>query len=104
VQNCGINPDFELFLQRKNGGPSPRAVDRAKVAGPRAHRGPHSGWRPELTEARPSGHSGARRFVVEAPEARGWHGNASGGLTLGEEAARWASGGGEWSSVAALGV
>jgi hypothetical protein len=28
VQNCGINPDFDLFLQSKNGGPSPRAVDR----------------------------------------------------------------------------
>jgi hypothetical protein len=35
VQNCRINPDFDLFLQRKNGGPSPRAVDRARVAGPR---------------------------------------------------------------------
>jgi hypothetical protein len=35
VQNCGINPDFDLFLQRKNGGPSPRAVDCARVAGPR---------------------------------------------------------------------
>jgi hypothetical protein len=33
VQNCEINPDFDLFLQRKNGGPSPRAVDRARVAG-----------------------------------------------------------------------
>jgi hypothetical protein len=28
VQNCGINPDFDLVLQRNNGGPSPRAVDR----------------------------------------------------------------------------
>jgi hypothetical protein len=35
VQNYGINLDFDLFLQRKNGGPSPRAVDRARVAGPR---------------------------------------------------------------------
>jgi hypothetical protein len=35
VQNCGINPDFDLFLQRKKGGPSPRAVDRARVADPR---------------------------------------------------------------------
>jgi hypothetical protein len=35
VQNYGINPDFDLFLQRKNGGPSPRVVDRARVAGPR---------------------------------------------------------------------
>jgi hypothetical protein len=35
VQNYGINPDFDLFLQRKNGRPSPRAVDHARVAGPR---------------------------------------------------------------------
>jgi hypothetical protein len=28
VQNCRINPDFDLFLQRKNSGPSPRAVNR----------------------------------------------------------------------------
>jgi hypothetical protein len=35
VQNYGINPDFDLFLERKNDGPSPRAVDRARVAGPR---------------------------------------------------------------------
>jgi hypothetical protein len=34
VQNCGINPDFDLFLQIKNGGPSPWAVDCARVAGP----------------------------------------------------------------------
>jgi hypothetical protein len=34
VQNCRIKPDFDLFLERKNGGPSPRAVDRARVAGP----------------------------------------------------------------------
>jgi hypothetical protein len=27
VQNCGINPDFDLFLKRKSGGPSPRVVD-----------------------------------------------------------------------------
>jgi hypothetical protein len=35
VQNYGINLDFDLFLQRKNGGPSPQAVDRARVAGTR---------------------------------------------------------------------
>jgi hypothetical protein len=35
VQNYGIIPYFDLFLQRKNGGLSPRAVDRARVAGPR---------------------------------------------------------------------
>jgi hypothetical protein len=41
---------------------------------------------------------------VEAPEERGQRGDPSGGLTLGGEATRWASGGGEQSSVAALGV
>jgi hypothetical protein len=35
VQNYRINLDFDLFLQRKNGRPSPRAVDRARAAGPR---------------------------------------------------------------------
>jgi hypothetical protein len=85
VQNCRINLDFDLFLQRKNGGPSPRTVDRARVVGPRVHRGPHSGWRPELTEARPSGRSKARRLAVEALVVRGHHGNPSGGLTLGGE-------------------
>jgi hypothetical protein len=34
VQNCRINLDFDLFLQRKNGGPSPRTMDRARVVGP----------------------------------------------------------------------
>jgi hypothetical protein len=28
VQNCRINPDFDLFLQRKNSGLSPRAMDQ----------------------------------------------------------------------------
>jgi hypothetical protein len=51
VQNCRINPDFDLFLLRKNGGPSPWAADRTRVAGPRVHRGAHSGRRPELTGA-----------------------------------------------------
>jgi hypothetical protein len=35
VQNYGIIPDFDLFLHEKNGGPSPRAMDRARVGGPR---------------------------------------------------------------------
>jgi hypothetical protein len=35
VQNYRIIPDFDLFLQGKNGGPGPRAVDRARVVGPR---------------------------------------------------------------------
>jgi hypothetical protein len=34
VQNYGIISDFDLFLQGKNGGPSPQAVDRARVVGP----------------------------------------------------------------------
>jgi hypothetical protein len=36
VQNCGNNPDFNLFLKRKSGGPSPRVVDRTRVVGPRS--------------------------------------------------------------------
>jgi hypothetical protein len=79
VQNCRINPDFDLFLQRKSDRPSPRAVDRARVAGPRVHHGPHNGRRPKLTEARSSGRSEARRLAVEAPEARGRRGDPSGG-------------------------
>jgi hypothetical protein len=35
VQNYRIIPDFDLFLQGKNGGPSPRAVDHARVVSPR---------------------------------------------------------------------
>jgi hypothetical protein len=35
VQNYGIIPDFDLFLYGKNGGPSPQAMDRARVGGPR---------------------------------------------------------------------
>jgi hypothetical protein len=60
VQNCRINLDFDLFLNKKSGGPSPRVVDRARVAGPQVHRGPHSGRRSELTGACPSGRSWAR--------------------------------------------
>jgi hypothetical protein len=52
VQNCMINSYFDLFLKKKSGGPSPRVVDRARVAGRRVHRGPHCGRRPELTGAR----------------------------------------------------
>jgi hypothetical protein len=37
-------------------------------------------------------------------EARGQHGDPSGGLTSGGGVARWASSGGEQSSAAALGV
>jgi hypothetical protein len=79
-------------------------VDRARVASPWVHRGPHRGRWLELTGARPSGRSGAQRFAAEALEARGRLGDPSSGLTMAGEAARWASDGGEQSSVAALGV
>jgi hypothetical protein len=42
--------------------------------------------------------------AVEAREAKQWCGDPGGGLTLGEEAVWWASGGGAQSSAAALGV
>jgi hypothetical protein len=86
--------DFDLFL-RKNGGPSPRSVDHARVAGPRVHRGPHSGQRPEFTGARPSCRSGAWWLAAEVREARGQRGDPSGRLTSGGGAARQARGGGE---------
>jgi hypothetical protein len=62
VQNCGINLDFDLFLQMKSGGPCPWAVDRARVAGPRVHRGPHSGRSsPELDLVAALGHDSLPR-------------------------------------------
>jgi hypothetical protein len=79
-------------------------VHHARVAGLWVHRGPHSGPWPELTGARPSGHSRARRLVAEALEARGRRGDPSSWLTLGREAPRWASSGGEQNSVVVLGV
>jgi hypothetical protein len=30
VQNCRINLDFDLFLQRKNGGPRPRVGEKGE--------------------------------------------------------------------------
>jgi hypothetical protein len=84
VQNHRINLDFDLFLKRKSGGPSPRV-----------HHGPHSGRWLELTKARPSGRSGARRLATESREAKGQHGDPSGGLTSSGGAVRRASDGGE---------
>jgi hypothetical protein len=92
------------ILKKKNGGPSPRFVDHARLAGPRVHCGPHSGRRSELTGTRPSGRSGARWLAAEAREARGWRGDPNGGLTSGGGVARRASGGGERSSVVVLSV
>jgi hypothetical protein len=75
-----------------------------RVAGPRVHRGPHSGRWPEFTGARPSCRSGARWLAAEAREARGRRRDPTGGLTSGGGAARRASGGGERSSTVALSV
>jgi hypothetical protein len=83
------------FEKEKNGGPSPRSVDHVRVAGPRVHHGPHSGRRSELTEARPSGRSRARRLAAEAREARGRSGDPSGELTSGGGVAEQANDGGE---------
>jgi hypothetical protein len=88
----------------KNGGPSSRSVDHARVAVPLVHRGPHSGRRPEFTGAQPSGRSGARWLATETQEGRGWRRDPSGGITSGGGAVRRASGGGEQNSAAAFGV
>jgi hypothetical protein len=75
-----------------------------RVASPRFHHGPHSGQRPELTGARPSGRSRAQRLAAEAREASGRHEDPSGGLTLDGGAVRRTSDGGERSSVAVINV
>jgi hypothetical protein len=85
VQNCEINLDFDLFLKRKSGRPSPRVVDRTRVAGPRVHHGPHSGRRPELGLAATLRHGdlprrhrrqkgGVGTLVAGSPRAEGWGG------------------------------
>jgi hypothetical protein len=74
------------------------------VAGPRVHRGPHSGRRPEFTGARPSCRSRSRWLATEAWEARGRRGDPSGGLTSDRGAVRRTSDGGEQSLAAAIGV
>jgi hypothetical protein len=71
VQNCGINPDFDLFLKRKSGGPSPRVVDHPRVVGPQVHRGPHSGRRPELGLAATPGTTTCRGGTGGKRAARG---------------------------------
>jgi hypothetical protein len=96
VQNSGINLDFDLFLERKSGGPSPQAMDRAGVAGPRVQRGPHSGRRLELSLVAALGHGGLPRrhqrqeggvgtLAVGSP----WAERRRGGLATVESRARW---------------
>jgi hypothetical protein len=78
VQNYEIIPDFDLFLHGKNGGPSPRAMDRARVGGPRwtrdrdrAARSPEHG----LSALRSPG---ARRELGKMERSsRGWSPRAS---------------------------
>jgi hypothetical protein len=94
VQNYGINPDFDLFLQRKNGGLCPQAVDRARVAGPRwthdRDRAAHS-----LEHGSPAlQSSGARRGLGKRRGAPGVHTEGFGGRFDGE--ARPAVVKGEW--------
>jgi hypothetical protein len=91
-------------LKKKNSGPSPRSVDRARVAGPRVHRGPHSGWRPEFTGAQPSYRSTAWWLAIEAREASRRRGDPRGWLTSDGGAVRRTSDGGERSSATAIGV
>jgi hypothetical protein len=93
VQNYRIIPDFDLLLQRKNGRPSPRAVDRARVAGPRwtcdrdrAARSPERGspalqspgsspWVVEKRRGAPGGaHRGFRWLIRRRGEAGGGEG------------------------------
>jgi hypothetical protein len=45
-------------------------VDRVRVAGPRFHRGLHSGRRPRLVRARPSGRSGPRWLAARVATGR----------------------------------
>jgi hypothetical protein len=74
------------------------------VAGPRVHRGPHSGQRPEFTGARPSCHARAWWLAAEAREASGRREDPSGGLTSDGGVMRRTYDSGERSSMAAIGV
>jgi hypothetical protein len=104
VQNCWINLDFDLFLRRKNGGLSPRAVNRARVASPWVHRGPHSGRRPELGLATVPGTAACRGGTGGKRAARepqqwahlGWRGGLA-AVVLGVRDARGEESWGAWS-------
>jgi hypothetical protein len=112
VQNYRIIRDFDLFLHGKNGGPSPRAMDRARVGGPRwthdrdrAARSPERGLsalrslgaRRELRKTeRSSGGCSLRASVAETTVKRGrrrWRVNdgseARWGSTRGTESGKW---------------
>jgi hypothetical protein len=108
VQNCRINPDFDLFLQRKNGGTSPRAVDRARVAVPRWTRDRDRVAR-SLEHGSPALQSpGAHRRLGKQERSSGgphrglrwpirWRGEADGGearcgATRGAESGKWGAG------------
>jgi hypothetical protein len=74
VQNYGVNLDFDLFLQRKNGGLSPRVVDRwcfRSTMDPRAERNRSSA----------SGRSGAQGHRLRVWGGGGGVRKPVGGLT-----------------------
>jgi hypothetical protein len=88
---------FLFIFKKKNGGPSPRSLDRVRVAGPWVHRGPHSGRSsPELGLAAAPGHgdlpwrhgrqeSGMGILMAGSPRVEGRRG---GPAVVGSEA-RW---------------
>jgi hypothetical protein len=82
VQSSQDLLDFGFIFKwkRKAGGPCARAVDRARMAGPRIHHGPHSARRSEFTGARPSGHFSARRHDAGRGKQRGRSTGAHRGL------------------------
>jgi hypothetical protein len=72
-----------------------KSVDRTGVAGPRFHRGHHSGRRQGLTRARPSGRSRPRRLAARVPMGRVRHGVTGGPLTGARTTvSKWRTGGG----------
>jgi hypothetical protein len=85
---------MDIFLKEKGMHSVHGAVDHTGVASPRIHRGLHSGWRPRLTGAQPSGHSRARWLAVVRAKWRGECAGVEGTLTRARTAMRtWHDGG-----------
>jgi hypothetical protein len=71
------------------------SVDRAGLAGPRFHRGLHTGRRQVLTGARPNGRSGPSRLATRVTTGRVRRGTIGGPLTGAQMISwRWRTGGG----------
>jgi hypothetical protein len=79
-------------------------VDRAGVADPRFHRGLHSGRRPGLVGARPSGRSGPRWLAARVAMGRARHGATGGPLTGARATARRRCTGNEASAPSSHGA